>query len=97
MTKSNQLDALGNKSNIPNYPKKDVLEKISNPKIGVNYSIRLTCPEFTSICPVTSQPDFAYIILDYVPNKFIVESKSFKLYLFFCKNLNFQDLIKNQC
>ena len=63
MTKSNQLDALGNKSNIPNYPNKDVLEKISNPKIGVNYSIRLTCPEFTSICPVTSQPDFANIYI----------------------------------
>ena len=86
MTKSNQLDALGNKSDIPNYPNKDVLEKISNPKIGVNYSIRLTCPEFTSICPVTSQPDFAYIILDYVPNKFIVESKSFKLYLLGYRN-----------
>ena len=43
-------------------------------------------PEFTSICPVTSQPDFAYIILDYVPNKFIVESKSFKLYLLGYRN-----------
>ena len=86
MTEPNQLDALGNKSNIPNYPDKDVLEKINNPKIGVNYSIRLTCPEFTSICPVTSQPDFAYIILDYVPNKFIVESKSFKLYLLGYRN-----------
>ena len=86
MTEPNQLDALGNKSNIPNYPDKDILEKINNPKIGINYSIRLTCPEFTSICPVTSQPDFAYIILDYVPNKFIVESKSFKLYLLGYRN-----------
>ena len=81
MTKRNQLDALGNKSNIPNYPDKNILEKINNSKTDFDYSIRLTCPEFTSICPVTSQPDFAYIIIDYIPNKFIVESKSFKLYL----------------
>ena len=81
MSKSNHLEALGNKSSIPTRPDKTVLEKITNPKIGVNYSIRLTCPEFTSICPVTSQPDFAYIIIDYVPNEFILESKSFKLYL----------------
>ena len=86
MTKPNQLDALGNKIDIPNHQDKNVLEKVNNPKIGVNYSIRLTCPEFTSICPVTSQPDFAYIILDYVPNKFIVESKSFKLYLLGYRN-----------
>ena len=86
MSKSNQLEALGASSNIPTKPDKNVLEKVSNPKIGVNYSVRLTCPEFTSICPVTSQPDFAYIIIDYVPNKFIVESKSFKLYLFGYRN-----------
>ncbi len=86
MTKPNQLNALGNKSNIPNYPDKNILEKVVNPKIGVNYSIRLTCPEFTSICPITSQPDFANIIIDYVPNKYIVESKSFKLYLFGYRN-----------
>ena len=86
MTKQNQLDALGNKSNIPNYPDKNILEKVNNPKKDIDYSIRLTCPEFTSICPVTSQPDFAYIILDYIPNKFIVESKSFKLYLLGYRN-----------
>ncbi len=86
MTKSNQLDTLGKKSNIPTHPDKTVLERITNPKIGVNYSIRLTCPEFTSICPVTSQPDFAYIIIDYVPEKFIVESKSFKFYLLGYRN-----------
>ena len=86
MSKSNHLDALGNKSSIPTHPDKTVLEKVANPKIGVNYSIRLTCPEFTSICPVTSQPDFAYIIIDYVPNEFIVESKSFKLYLLGYRN-----------
>jgi len=86
MSKSNYLDALGNKSSIPTHPDKTVLEKVANPKIGVDYSIRLTCPEFTSICPVTAQPDFAYIIIDYVPNEFIVESKSFKLYLLGYRN-----------
>lgn len=86
MSKYNELNALGNKGVIPINPDKNILEKISNPKIGVNYSIRLTCPEFTSICPVTSQPDFAYIIIDYLPNKFIVESKSFKLYLMGYRN-----------
>ena len=86
MSKSKHLDALGNKSVIPTRPDKTVLEKVTNPKIGVNYSIRLTCPEFTSICPVTSQPDFAYIIIDYVPSEFIVESKSFKLYLLGYRN-----------
>ena len=63
------LNALGNKSKIPEVPDRNILEKVQNPKIGINYSIRLTCPEFTSICPVTSQPDFAYIIIDYVPDK----------------------------
>ena len=86
MSKSKHLDALGNKSVIPTRPDKTVLEKVTNPKIGVNYSIRLTCPEFTSICPVTSQPDFAYIIIDYVPSEFIVESKSFKLFLLGYRN-----------
>ena len=86
MNKSDKLSALGNHSEIPMKPDKNILEKINNPKIGINYSIRLTCPEFTSICPVTSQPDFAYLIIDYVPNKFIVESKSFKLYLLGYRN-----------
>ena len=77
MSKLNKnLNALGSKSNIPESPDPKVLEKVTNPKIDVNYSIRFTCPEFTSICPVTSQPDFAYIIIDYVPKKCIVEQSS---------------------
>ena len=80
MTKPNKLDALGNKSNIPNYPDKSILEKINNPKINLDYSIRLTCPEFTSICPVTSQPDFAVIQIEYVPDLVNVELKSLKSY-----------------
>ena len=73
MSKSNKdLNALGDKSKIPEFPDKNILEKVNNPKIGLDYNIRFTCPEFTSICPVTSQPDFAHIVIDYVPNKFIV-------------------------
>ena len=87
MSNSNKdLNALGYKSTIPDHPNPNILEKVNNPKIGIDYSIRFTCPEFTSICPVTSQPDFAYIIIDYVPNKYIVESKSFKLYLLGYRN-----------
>lgn len=87
MSNSNKdLNALGYKSKLPEFPDKSVLEKVTNPKIGVEYAIRFTCPEFTSICPVTSQPDFAHIVIDYVPNQFIVESKSFKLYLLGYRN-----------
>jgi len=87
MNNSNKdLNALGYKAKIPDYPDPNILEKVKNPKIDINYCIRFTCPEFTSICPVTSQPDFAYIIIDYVPNKYIVESKSFKLYLLGYRN-----------
>ena len=53
-----------------------------NPHPKSNYVVRLTAPEFTSICPVTGQPDFGIIIIDYVPNKLIVESKSFKLFFY---------------
>ena len=87
MSKSDKdLNALGYKSKVPKSPDKNILEKVNNPKIGLDYNIRFTCPEFTSICPVTSQPDFAHIVIDYVPNKFIVESKSFKLYLLGYRN-----------
>ena len=86
MTDYSDLNALGNSNNFPNHPDVNILEKVRNPKIEINYVIRLTAPEFTSICPVTSQPDFANIIIDYIPKKFIVESKSFKLYLLSYRN-----------
>ena len=63
-----------------------ILEKVTNPHCDTSYLIRFTCPEFTSICPVTSQPDFANIIIDYVADKYMVESKSLKLYLFSYRN-----------
>ncbi len=76
-----KLKNLGNKSNTPNSPQFKILERIPNPKKKVSYIIRLSCPEFTSLCPVTNQPDFGHIIIDYNPNKWLVESKSLKLYL----------------
>jgi 7-cyano-7-deazaguanine reductase len=67
-------------------PDISTLEKINNQHPDVDYSVRFSCPEFTSLCPITSQPDFAHIIIDYIPNKFILESKSLKLYLFSYRN-----------
>jgi 7-cyano-7-deazaguanine reductase len=58
-----------------------VLETVPNPEPGVTYLVRFTCPEFTSLCPVTGQPDFAHLVIDYVPQDVLVESKSLKLYL----------------
>ncbi|MDA7704954.1 preQ(1) synthase [Rickettsiales bacterium] len=58
-----------------------ILDSVENPHPDVDYLIKFSCPEFTSICPVTSQPDFANIIIEYVPSKKMVESKSLKLYL----------------
>ena len=81
MNKISNLTNLGKKSIIYDNPNIKILEKVQNPNRGINYNVRFSCPEFTSICPVTGQPDFGILIIDYVPNKWIVESKSFKLYL----------------
>ena len=75
------LSQLGKKSDIPKSPNKAKLDSVANPHKGTNYVTRFTAPEFTSICPVTKQPDFAYLIIDYVPSKKIIESKSLKLFL----------------
>ncbi|MCH7889719.1 MAG: NADPH-dependent 7-cyano-7-deazaguanine reductase QueF [Proteobacteria bacterium] len=75
------LTQLGAKSEMPASPDDAVLEKVSNPSPDQIYVVRFTCPEFTCLCPVTGQPDFAHLVIDYVPDKWIVESKSLKLYL----------------
>tara|TARA_B100000315_G_scaffold223256_1_gene227886 strand:+ start:11780 stop:12244 length:465 start_codon:yes stop_codon:yes gene_type:complete len=75
------LDQLGTHSVLPESPAKAKLEKVANPRRDELYLIRFTCPEFTSLCPVTGQPDFAHLVIDYVPAAEIVESKSLKLYL----------------
>jgi 7-cyano-7-deazaguanine reductase len=75
------LDALGQTTSAANSPDAAILERVTNPHIGTQYAVRFTAPEFTSLCPVTGQPDFAHLVIDYVPNGFLVESKSLKLYL----------------
>ena len=75
------LKSLGGPGIIPPAPDFKVLERVPNPQAGEVFVARFTAPEFTSICPVTAQPDFAHIVIDYVPGKWLVESKSFKFYL----------------
>jgi 7-cyano-7-deazaguanine reductase len=62
-------------------PEEAVLERVPNPQKGELYLARFTAPEFTAICPVTGQPDFARLVIDYVPGDWLIESKSLKLYL----------------
>ena len=75
------LTQLGGPGGLPASPDEAKLEAVSNPHPGTNYLVRFTAPEFTSLCPVTSQPDFAYFVIDYAPDALILESKSLKLYL----------------
>lgn len=72
---------LGGSNEIASSPQQAVLERVPNPQADTPYVARFTCPEFTSLCPVTGQPDFAQLMIDYVPNEWLVESKSLKLYL----------------
>jgi len=85
--KESKLLQLGKKSKIPNSPQKAILEKVMNPHLDTSYLARFSIPEFTSLCPVTGQPDFAKIFVDYVPNKWLLESKSLKLYMQSFRNI----------
>ena len=80
-TKSESLAQLGAKAELPASPEAAKIETVPNPHPGTLYLVRFTCPEFTSLCPVTGQPDFAHLVIDYVPEAVLVESKSLKLYL----------------
>jgi 7-cyano-7-deazaguanine reductase len=75
------LTQLGSESRVPDSPDEAVLETVVNPHQDVDYLVRFTCPEFTSLCPMTGQPDFAHLVIDYVPDDALVESKSLKLFL----------------
>jgi 7-cyano-7-deazaguanine reductase len=79
--KDTELNQLGRRVEQPNNPEEALLETFANPHPDQDYVIRLTAPEFTSLCPITGQPDFATIIVDYVPRDRLIESKSFKLFL----------------
>ena len=72
---------LGQNSPLPASPEEAVLDYVPNPRQGRPYLVRFTAPEFTSLCTVTGQPDFAHLVIDYVPGETIVESKSLKLFL----------------
>lgn len=75
------LTQLGAKAALPASPEKARLETVANPHRGTLYAVRFVAPEFTSLCPLTGQPDFAHLVLDYVPDARLIESKSLKLYL----------------
>ena len=81
MARKSKLSQLGRAARIPASPARATLETVANPHKGQAYVVRLACPEFTSLCPITGQPDFAHLVIDYVPGARIVESKSLKLYL----------------
>ena len=80
-TETENLTQLGAPAEFPASPDEAVLESVPNPRPDRQYLIRFTCPEFTSLCPMTGQPDFAHLVIDYVPAELIVESKSLKLFL----------------
>jgi len=75
------LTQLGRPAPIPASPGEAKLERVPSPHGGKHYVVRFTCPEFTSLCPLTGQPDFAHIVIDYIAREWIVESKSLKLFL----------------
>ena len=80
------LSQLGASTPLPATPADAQLERVSNPQAGTRYAVRFTAPEFTSLCPMTGQPDFAHLVIDYVPAAWLVESKSLKLFLFSFRN-----------
>ena len=77
---------LGRAVQWPDSPEKAKLDRVPNPQKDTNYVVRFTAPEFTSLCPVTGQPDFATLVIDYVADQWLVESKSLKLLLFSYRN-----------
>ena len=98
------LKSLGKKTEYKDNYAPEVLETFENKHPGNDYWVQFNCPEFTSLCPITGQPDFAEIKIMYIPDRRMVESKSLKLYLFSfrnhgdfhedCVNTIMKDLIK---
>jgi 7-cyano-7-deazaguanine reductase len=81
MARYKHLKQLGHATALPASPDAAVLESVPNPHPGTLYLVRFTQPEFTSLCPMTGQPDFAHLVIDYAPAAKLVESKSLKLFL----------------
>lgn len=86
MGKHEELTLLGAKAEIPTDYDPSVLETFANAHPDRDYVVTLRCPEFTTLCPITGQPDFATLIINYIPSERMVESKSLKLYLFSFRN-----------
>jgi 7-cyano-7-deazaguanine reductase len=82
-----KLTQLGRAVKQPASPGKAALESVPNPHPDADYVVRFTAPEFTTLCPITGQPDFAHFVIDYVPGRALVESKSLKLYLTSFRNV----------
>jgi 7-cyano-7-deazaguanine reductase len=80
------LQQLGSATVAPVSPETAVLERVAAEAGGKNVVVRFTCPEFTSLCPMTGQPDFAHIVIDYIPGDWLVESKSLKLFFHSFRN-----------
>jgi 7-cyano-7-deazaguanine reductase len=74
------LTQLGVRTAVPPSPEQATLERVANPHRGEDYLVRFVQPEFTALCPITGQPDFAHLVIDYLPGRWLVESKSLKLY-----------------
>ncbi|MBV6488284.1 MAG: preQ(1) synthase [Pseudorhodoplanes sp.] len=72
---------LGRPTAVPASPEQARLDRVPNPHPGTDYVVRFVMPEFTALCPITGQPDFAHLVIDYVPARHLIESKSLKLYL----------------
>jgi 7-cyano-7-deazaguanine reductase len=87
MAMAQRFHHLGQPSRIPASPDQAVLDRVPNPHPDTDYVARFTIAEFTTLCPITGQPDFAHLVIDYVPRKYLVESKSLKLYLASFRNI----------
>src|SRR3954469_18307013 len=85
---------LGTQSRLPASREQAVLDRVPNPHPDTDYVARFTAPEFTTLCPITGQPDFAHLVIDYAPRRWLVESKSLKLYFWSFRN---QGTFHEQC
>ena len=87
MREKENLTLLGSsRTKYPDNYAPQMLERFSNKHPDNDYFVKFNCPEFTSLCPITGQPDFATIYISYVPDQYLVESKSLKLYLYSFRN-----------
>ena len=87
MARQTRTLQLGHPVAIPKSPSDAVLDTVPNPHTDTDYAIRFTAPEFTTLCPITGQPDFAHFVIDYCPAKSLLESKSLKLFLTSFRNV----------